>query len=97
MKTLDTLFVYEKSTAHAMQAWFNACCTRENDHAETSADLWLSWRDWANEHDHYASTQRKLAMFLLFQGLQQTVVRSGTARAWKGISLSRRQEVGGDK
>lgn len=87
MNTLDNLFAYEKSTAYAMQAWFESRCTHTIGHSETCKALWNSWQSWAQSHDHYLASRKRLGAFLRSLGLRPIVLRSGTERGWSGIAI----------
>ena len=87
MKALRELFVYEKSTAYAMNDWCDSACNLVAGHFESNQALWKSWQSWAKTQDHYPPTQTRLGVFLRFQGLRSAVLRSGTIRGWRGISL----------
>ncbi|MBU6955503.1 hypothetical protein [Hahella sp. HN01] len=91
MNTLDTLFAYpgDRDTAYAMRDWFKDRCRLEEDGSASCRALWESWTAWALKHERYPATPKRLGIFLRFQGLVATQLRSGTVRAWRGVALNR--------
>lgn len=87
MMNLENAFVLEKSTARAMQQWLQDNCAMDEQAVTPFAELHSDWLHWADAHESYRSTGRRLAMVLGYLGLQRCVVSSGNVRAYRGIAL----------
>lgn len=86
MKTLDDLFVYEKSTAHHIKRWFDETCRLDAGGDVVASELWASWVQWADRNGVYRANPRRLGIVLTFLGAERVRLRSGTVRAWRGIA-----------
>lgn len=84
---LEKAFVLEKSTARNMQQWLQDRCVLDEQAVTPFAQLRADWLCWADDHQRYRSTGRRLAMVLNHLGLPRCVLRSGTVRAYRGIAL----------
>lgn len=87
MMNLENAFVLEKSTARAMQQWLQDNCAMDKQAVTPFAELHSDWLRWADAHESYRSTGRRLAMVLGYLGLPRCVVNSGNVRAYRGIAL----------
>ena len=87
MQNLEDAFVLEKSTARAMQQWLLEHCEQNGQAATPFAALHADWLRWAETHECFPSSARRLAMALVYVGFRRCVVSSGRVRAYRGIAL----------
>ena len=87
MINLEDAFTLEKSTARAMQEWLNTNCLLDETTITPFARLHADWIGWADQHERFRSTPRRLAILLGFLGLKRCVIHSGKTRAYQGIAI----------
>ncbi len=85
--SLADAFAAEKYTAHAMQAWLQERCVFDPRAVTLFADLHADWLQWAAMNERFCSSAQRLANALRHLGLARCVRRSGTRRAYIGITL----------
>ncbi len=87
MQNLEDVFSLEKETAAAMQQWLLDNCLHDEQAVTPFADLHADWLSWADAHQRFRSSARRLAMVLVYLGFRRCVVNSGRVRAYRGIAL----------
>ena len=71
MQNLEDAFVLDKSTAQAMQQWLLDHCVQDAQAVTTFAALRADWLGWADAHQRYRSSPRRLAMALVYLGFRR--------------------------
>ena len=65
--------------------WLEECCTVHRSQAASFADLWKSWKAWADAAGEYAGNKKRLGQHLTDRGFEP-INMSGGARGYKGLS-----------
>ena len=76
----------------ALTSWIEEKCDRNPQAKETSTDLFLSWKNWADAASEPSGTQRRFSQKLEERGFQKIKDRHG--RSFEGLHL-RTSEYGG--
>jgi len=72
------------------ERWRDDCTTSSPNAWESSADLWHSWRRWAETAGEFVGTQKRFSQTLEERGF--TAARDGTKanrRGYRGVRLTR--------
>jgi len=73
----------------AFAQWFEECCQRTDMGHETTADLFASWKGWAERTGEDAGSQKRLAQNMLDRGFEPKREGGTGRKGFSGIRLIR--------
>jgi putative DNA primase/helicase len=71
------------------ELWRDACTTPDPNAWESSADLWASWKRWAENAGEFVGTQKRFSQTLVERGLIFEPQGKSRTRGYRGARLSR--------
>ena len=71
------------------EQWRDECTTPDMHAWESAADLWASWKTWAERGGEYVGTQRKFSNKLEDHGFQPDREGKARTRVYRGARLNR--------
>jgi putative DNA primase/helicase len=73
----------------AFELWRDACTTREPNAWESSADLWASWKRWAENAGETVGTQKRFSQTLAQRGFVPAREGGTGGKGYCGVRLNR--------
>jgi putative DNA primase/helicase len=70
----------------ALGRWLEECCLFGQNHVDTSADLFASWKAWAEANGEYAGSQRRFSDLMIARGYEKWRDPETDRRGFRGLA-----------